>query len=197
MKEVQDATSSVREMPPVLGIFNDIPSHKLREDEVCLSNPSTHLPTLAEKSSRYCALDQHFMLICFCVTSCFSSQVMAWARAGFSFIVCDGEHSQLYGRYGREQHAMLARAGLLSVQRLHREAVSEHGDAFQLGARATMRPYGTTVEDARQYLRAVHGYDSHYHILLWITSSISLRSHSPWENRRPPLEMIEVATLFV
>ena len=46
-----------------------------------------------------------------------------------------------------EEHAMLGRAGITSVQRLHREAVSEHGDAFQLGARATMRPYGTTVAD--------------------------------------------------
>lgn len=114
LKEVQGAHHTVTAMPPVLGIFNDIPSHKMREDDV-----------------------------------------MAWARAGFSFVVSDGEHSQMEGRMGREQHAMLGRAGLLSVQRLHREAISEHGDAFQLGARATMRPYGTTVADAKQYLDSV------------------------------------------
>ena len=79
----------------------------------------------------------------------------AWAKAGFSWIVSDGEHSQLSGRMGREQNAMLLRAGLLPVQRLHREAVSEHGDALTLGARATMRPYGTTVAEAEQYYRAV------------------------------------------
>lgn len=114
VKEVQDSSESVLAMPPLLGIFNDIPPDKLRQDDV-----------------------------------------MSWAKAGFSWVVSDGEHSQLYGRMGRDQHALLGRCGLLSVQRLHREAISEHGDAFQLGARATMRPYGTTVEEAEQYYRAI------------------------------------------
>merc|ERR1719482_2154113 len=34
VKEVMDAFSSVRQMPPMLGIFNDIPADKMREDEV-------------------------------------------------------------------------------------------------------------------------------------------------------------------
>lgn len=136
--------------PPMLGIFNDIPWHKIREDEV-----------------------------------------QSWAKAGFSWVVQDGEHTQQDGRYGREQNAMIARAGMLPVQvfprhclffsshgkerrwgragpphpvahlvplpqRLHREAISEHGDQFQLGARATMRPYGTTLEEAEKYYKAVH-----------------------------------------
>ena len=46
--------------------------------------------------------------------------------------------------------------GILPVQRLHREALSEHGDAFQLGARATMRPYGSTIEDAVGYFKTVN-----------------------------------------
>ena len=33
--------------------------------------------------------------------------------------------------------------GLLSVQRLHREALSAHGDVYQPGARAALRPYST------------------------------------------------------
>lgn len=82
--------------------------------------------------------------------------MQSWAKAGFSWVVNDGEHSQHFGHYGREQNAMIARAGMLPVQRLHREAVSEHGDAFQLGARATMRPYGTTLGEAESYLRAVN-----------------------------------------
>ena len=114
IKDAMDAASSVRAMPPMLGIFNDIPASKLREDEV-----------------------------------------QSWALAGFSWICNDGEHSQLGGRYGREQNAALLRCGLLPVARLHREAVSEHGDSLVTGARATMRPYGTTLEDTEQYLRAV------------------------------------------
>ena len=31
------------------------------------------------------------------------SEVHAWARAGFTWVVCDGEHSLGEGRYGREQ----------------------------------------------------------------------------------------------
>lgn len=114
MKEVMDMCESVEKMPPMLGIFNDIPGHKLREDEV-----------------------------------------NSWAKAGFTWVVNDGEHQIYEGRYGFEQNMMELRNGLLPVQRLHREAVSEHGDAFQKGARATMRPYGTTVEEAAQYYKAV------------------------------------------
>lgn len=114
VKEVMDAFPSVRAMPPMLGIFNDIPADKMREDEV-----------------------------------------MAWAKAGFSIIVNDAEHRQRECWMGRPENAMLGRAGLLSLQRLHREAVSEHGDALQLGARATMRPYGTTLAEAEQYYDAV------------------------------------------
>ena len=98
----------------MLGIFNDIPSHKMREDEV-----------------------------------------EAWARAGFSFIVSDAEHRQISGWQGREENAMIGRAGMLPVQRLHREAISQHGDALQLGARATMRPYATTIAEAEQYFEAI------------------------------------------
>ena len=84
------------------------------------------------------------------------SEAHAWAKAGFLWMVNDGEHSQWEGNYGREQNAAEARLGLLPVQRLHREAISAHGDAYQLGARATLRPYGTTVEDAERYFHAVN-----------------------------------------
>lgn len=114
VKEVMDMFPNVRDMPPMLGIFNDIPSHLLREDEV-----------------------------------------HSWAKAGFSWIINDGEHQVWEGRYGREQNMMELRLGLLPVQRLHREAVSEHGDQFVKGARATMRPYATTVAEAQAYYRAV------------------------------------------
>ena len=67
------------------------------------------------------------------------SEVHAWARAGFSWVVCDGEHSQSEGRYGRDQMNMLLRHGITPVQRLHREARSEHGDALTLGARYSAR----------------------------------------------------------
>ena len=83
------------------------------------------------------------------------SEAHAWAKAGFSWIVNDAEHSQWEGWYGREQNAAQSRLGLLPVQRLHREAVSQHGDAFQLGARATLRPYGTTLHDAERFYHAV------------------------------------------
>ena len=84
------------------------------------------------------------------------SEAHAWAKAGFMWIVNDAEHSQWEGNYGRDQNAAEARLGLLQVQRLHREALSSHGDAYQLGARATMRPYGTTYEDAERYYRSVN-----------------------------------------
>ncbi|HIG18729.1 MAG TPA: M23 family metallopeptidase, partial [Candidatus Handelsmanbacteria bacterium] len=80
----------------------------------------------------------------------------SWARAGFAWIVNDAEHCQREGWYGRQQNAMEGRVGLLQCQRLHREAFSSHGDVFQLGARATMKPYGTTYEDAERFFRAVN-----------------------------------------
>jgi 2-keto-3-deoxy-L-rhamnonate aldolase RhmA len=83
------------------------------------------------------------------------SEAHAWARAGFLWIVNDAEHSQWEGNYGREQNAAELRLGLLPVQRLHREALSAHGDAYQLGARATLRPYATTYEEAERYFRSV------------------------------------------
>lgn len=114
VKDVMDAFPSVRATPPMLGIFNDIPAEKMREDEV-----------------------------------------MSWAKAGFSVIVNDAEHGQGKCWMGKAENAMLGRVGLLSMQRLHREAVSQHGDAFQLGARATMRPYGASLEEAERYYDAV------------------------------------------
>lgn len=83
------------------------------------------------------------------------SDVVAWAKAGFTWVVPDGEHQQMAGRYGREQNAMMLRNGILPVQRLHREARSEHGDALTMGARATMIPYGTTPQEAQDYYRCV------------------------------------------
>jgi hypothetical protein len=115
LKEIMDKFSSVGETPPFLGMFNDIPWYKFRENEA-----------------------------------------HAWARAGFSWIVNDAEHMQWEGWYGRDHNAAEGRLGLLAVQRLHREAVSAYGDAYQLCARATMRPYGTTYEDAERYLRSVN-----------------------------------------
>jgi len=111
LKEVLDAFPSVKETPPLFGIFNDIPFHKLREDEIA-----------------------------------------GWANAGISFIISDGEHSLNQGRLGREGAAMLLRAGIIPVQRLHREALSEHGDQLTMGCRATMRPYGATLDDTCKYL---------------------------------------------
>ena len=83
------------------------------------------------------------------------SEVHAWAMAGFTWVVCDGEHSQQEGRYGREQMAMLLRHGITPVQRLHREARSEHGDALTLGARGTMAPYSSTLAEAEEYYACV------------------------------------------
>ena len=80
----------------------------------------------------------------------------SWAKAGFAWVVNDAEHCQREGWYGRQQNAMEGRVGLLQVQRLHREAFSSHGDVFQLGARATMKPYGTTYEQAERFFRAVN-----------------------------------------
>ena len=115
LKVILDAAPGYEQTPPLLGIFNDIAWHKLREDEV-----------------------------------------HSWAKAGFAFIVNDAEHMQWEGWYGREQNAIEARLGLLPLQRLNREARSAHGDAFQLGARATMRPYATTLEEAQSYYRSIN-----------------------------------------
>ncbi len=114
LKAVLDQAASIEKAPPLLGVFNDIPWHRFREDEA-----------------------------------------HAWARAGFSWVVNDAEHSQGEAWYGREHNAALARLGLTPVQRLPREAVSQHGDAMQLGARATMRPYATSFEEAEVYYRAI------------------------------------------
>jgi hypothetical protein len=84
------------------------------------------------------------------------SEAHAWARAGYSWIVNDAEHRQREGWYGTEQNAAECRLGLLAVQRLHREALSSHGDAFQVGARATMKPYSTTFEEAQRYFRSIN-----------------------------------------
>jgi hypothetical protein len=83
------------------------------------------------------------------------SEATAWATAGFSFIVNDAEHSPSDGLYGIEQNSVLGRLGLLAVQRLPREEVSGHGDALSVGARATMRPYATSYEEAAIYYRAL------------------------------------------
>jgi hypothetical protein len=115
VKEVLDRYDSVEKTPPLLGIFNDVPWNKLREDEV-----------------------------------------HSWAKAGFAWIANDAEHCQWEGWYGREQNALELRHGLLPMQRLHREAFSSHGDVFQMGARATMKPYSTTYEDAERFYRAVN-----------------------------------------
>ncbi len=83
------------------------------------------------------------------------SEAHAWAQAGFLWVVNDGEHSQWEGYYGREQNASILRLGMLPVQRLPREAISTHGDALQLGARATMRPYGITAEESTRYFQSI------------------------------------------
>lgn len=84
------------------------------------------------------------------------SEAHAWAKAGFLWIVNDAEHSQWEGYYGREQNAAELRLGLLPVQRLHREAVSAYGDAYQLGARATMRPYAVSLEEVECYISSIN-----------------------------------------
>ena len=115
LRRILCAAESYEKTPPLLGIFNDIPWHKIRE-----------------------------------------SEVHAWANAGFSWVVNDAEHSQKEGWYTRETNAMINRLGVLPVQRLPREAISAHGDTLQIGARATMRPYATTYEEAEVYFQAVN-----------------------------------------
>lgn len=83
------------------------------------------------------------------------SDARALALAGFSFVVNDAEHGGPDCVYGREENAMLARLGLTPLQRLPREALSAHGDALCCGARGTMRPYGTTLAEATDYLETV------------------------------------------
>ena len=75
LKEVMDCAETVEDMAPMLGIFNDIPAHKLREDEV-----------------------------------------MCWAKAGFTWVVNDGEHSLSSCRLNREQNAIFTRLGLCPVR---------------------------------------------------------------------------------
>ena len=83
-------------------------------------------------------------------------EAQIWAKTGFSFVINDAEHCQIEGWYGKDQNRSLSRLGLLPVQRLPREALSSHGDAYQLGARATMKPYGTTFEEARDYFECIN-----------------------------------------
>jgi len=84
------------------------------------------------------------------------SDAISLAKAGFTWVVMDGEHTQTAGRAGRDTNALLLRNGITPVQRLHREARSEHGDALCTGARATMMPYGTTFREAEEYFRCVN-----------------------------------------
>lgn len=84
-----------------------------------------------------------------------ASEARAWALAGFSFVVNDGEHSTVSCIYGREQNETLIRLGLTPIQRLAREARSQHGDSLATGSRGTMRPYGTTVQDCVDYLSTI------------------------------------------
>ena len=94
--------------------WQDVPSHKLREDDV-----------------------------------------LSIARAGFSFVVADGEHSLHSARLGREETAMFLRHGVTPIQRLPREARSEHGDALTLGCRGTMMPYASSLEEVVDYLQCI------------------------------------------
>eukprot|EP00037_Helgoeca_nana_P014599 m.136296 g.136296 ORF g.136296 m.136296 type:complete len:341 (+) comp22622_c0_seq2:2-1024(+) len=84
-----------------------------------------------------------------------TSHVKGLAKAGFLWVVPDGEHLGVHGRYGADQHELLLRHGITPIQRLPREAVSDHGDSLALGARATMMPYATTLEQVETYLTAV------------------------------------------
>ena len=114
IRDVMKKFDRTEQIPPLLGIFNDIPWHQIRE-----------------------------------------SDVASWAKAGFTWIVNDGEHSGPSGRMTREINAMFIRYGITPVQRLHREAISEHGDSLAMGSRATMRPYGIELEETQRYLRSV------------------------------------------
>lgn len=58
--------------------------------------------------------------------------------------------------YGRDKNAAESRLGLLAIQRLHREADSSHGDVIQLGARAKLRLYGTTCNEAERYFQSIY-----------------------------------------
>lgn len=114
IRDVMTKFDTTDKIPPLLGIFNDIPWHQIRESDI--SN---------------------------------------WAKAGFTWVVNDGEHSGPCGRMTREINATFIRYGITPVQRLHREAISEHGDSLAMGSRATMRPYGIELDETRRYLRSV------------------------------------------
>ena len=114
IRDVMTKYDAPKKIPPLLGIFNDIPWHQIRE-----------------------------------------SDVASWAKAGFTWVVNDGEHSGPSGRMTREINATFVRYGITPVQRLHREAISEHGDSLAMGSRATMRPYGIELEETKRYLRSV------------------------------------------
>ena len=80
----------------------------------------------------------------------------AFARAGFTFLIADGEHSLGEARIGREHTATIIRLGMCPVQRLHREARSEHGDSLTLGNRGTMMPYASSVEEVQSFIECLH-----------------------------------------
>ena len=82
------------------------------------------------------------------------SEAHAWAKAGFSWVVNDAEHSQWEGWYGREQNAAESRRSALRAAPAPRSTLPP-GDVYQAGARAALRPYSTTCEDAERFFRAV------------------------------------------
>ena len=49
---------------------------------------------------------------------------------------------------GSAQNQSQLRAGITPVQRLHREAISEHGDALQLGARSAFPSFVSATSAA-------------------------------------------------
>ena len=83
----------------------------------------------------------------FTFTHTHTSTTRTLSRGRCTTLYC-AQHMGVHGRYGTDQFELLLRHGITPIQRLHREAVSEHGDALALGARATMMPYATTVEQA-------------------------------------------------
>ncbi|MCE2450848.1 MAG: hypothetical protein J4F35_21610 [Candidatus Latescibacteria bacterium] len=94
LKETLDQCESVAKTPPLLGGFNDVPWHKLRDAEV-----------------------------------------HAWAKAGWSWIVNDAEHSQWEGWYGRAPRhptspASSPRGPLRTRRRLPTRGASDHASLW-------------------------------------------------------------------
>jgi len=107
---------------------------------------STHMKTTPPQLGIFCDIPMGKLR---------EDDVVSLAQAGFTFIVADGEHSLQESRIGREQAAIFLRNGITPVQRLHREARSEHGDSLTLGVRGTMMPYATSVAQVRDYLQCI------------------------------------------